>query len=130
MGTPQFFTVTVAAALSGMHPQTLRKLDRLGLLSPKRTLGGDRRYTAQDVEGLRAISSMVSSGLTLEGIKHISRLEKELASLKAENHLLRQKLKNDRQGRIFAAGQEIVTLEYGTRIKRGKALIVWREFHV
>ena len=63
------FAIAIAAELAGMHPQTLRQYDRLGLVSPRRTAGQSRRYSMRDVAQLREIASLISQGLNLEGIK-------------------------------------------------------------
>jgi MerR family transcriptional regulator/heat shock protein HspR len=60
------FAIAVAAELSGMHPQTLRQYDRLGMVSPRRTAGQSRRYTMRDVVQLREISRLSAEGLNLE----------------------------------------------------------------
>ena len=69
------FAITAAAELAGMHPQTLRQYDRLGLVSPTRTAGKTRRYSMKDVVQLREISRLSAEGLNLEGIKRILELE-------------------------------------------------------
>src|SRR4051812_21881949 len=66
------FVISVAAQLSGMHPQTLRQYDRLGLVTPGRTPGGGRRYSARDVALLRSVQEMSQDyGVNLAGIKRI-----------------------------------------------------------
>ena len=72
------FAIAVAAELAGMHPQTLRQYDRLGLVSPTRTAGQSRRYSMRDVAQLREIASLSAQGLNLEGIKRILELENVL----------------------------------------------------
>ena len=69
------YVVSVAAELAGMHPQTLRQYDRLGLVSPARTRGRGRRYSHRDVERLRRIQSLSQEGINLEGIRRILDLE-------------------------------------------------------
>ncbi|MGI8955209.1 MAG: heat shock protein transcriptional repressor HspR, partial [Nocardioidaceae bacterium] len=63
------FVISVAAELSGLHPQTLRTYDRLGLVSPGRTTGGGRRYSLHDIELLRGVAQLTAEGLELEGVK-------------------------------------------------------------
>lgn len=80
------FVISVAAQLSGMHPQTLRTYDRLGLVQPGRTPGGGRRYSPRDVELLREIARLSQDeGVNLAGIKRIMELEREVEEL--QRHL-------------------------------------------
>ena len=73
------FTISVAAALADMHPQTLRTYDRLGLVIPSRAKGGGRRYSPADVQRLRLIQRLSQEeGVNLEGIRHIIALHAEL----------------------------------------------------
>jgi MerR family transcriptional regulator, heat shock protein HspR len=75
------FVISVAAELTGLHPQTLRTYDRLGLVSPGRTGGGGRRYSWRDVELLREVAELTSSGIGLEGVKRILQLEHQVDAL-------------------------------------------------
>ncbi len=77
------FVISVAAELSGLHPQTLRTYDRLGLVEPGRTGGGGRRYSLQDIELLRRIATLTAEGLGLEGVKRVIDLEHQVAALAA-----------------------------------------------
>lgn len=77
------FVISVAAELTGMHPQTLRSYDRIGLVSPGRTAGGGRRYTARDIESLRVVSELTSSGIGIEGVRRILELQNHVAALGA-----------------------------------------------
>jgi len=80
-GTP-VFVISVAAELSGLHPQTLRTYDRLGLVSPGRAIGGGRRYSARDIEHLRQVQRLSQEeGINLAGIKRILDLENQVAAL-------------------------------------------------
>ncbi|WP_408641676.1 heat shock protein transcriptional repressor HspR [Solicola gregarius] len=67
------FVISVAAELSGLHPQTLRTYDRLGIVSPGRTGGGGRRYSLSDIELLRDVARLTAEGLGLEGVKRVLR---------------------------------------------------------
>ena len=67
-----------------MHPQTLRIYERKGLLDPSRTSGGSRRFSERDLERLRHIQELTSTGLNLEGVRRVLQLESELARLRAE----------------------------------------------
>jgi MerR family transcriptional regulator/heat shock protein HspR len=79
------FVISVAASLAGMHPQTLRTYDRMGLVSPRRTAGRGRRYSARDISLLRMIQRLSQDeGVNLEGIRRILQLENELEALRAQ----------------------------------------------
>ena len=79
------FAISVAAELSGMHPQTLRQYDRLGLVIPARTKGKGRRYTKRDVQRLRDVQRMSQEeGINLAGIRRILDLERRVEELEAE----------------------------------------------
>lgn len=77
------FIISVAAELSGLHPQTLRTYDRLGLVVPGRTGGGGRRYSLRDVELLQQIARLTGEGLGLEGVKRVIDLEHQVDALRA-----------------------------------------------
>jgi len=73
------YVISVAANLSGMHPQTLRGYERVGLVTPRRTTGGGRRYSMRDILALREIQRLSQEeGINLSGIKRILDLEREL----------------------------------------------------
>lgn len=86
------YVISVAAELAGMHPQTLRIYERRGLLTPARTSGGNRRYSDADIQRLRRIAELASSGMNLEGIRHVMSLEEEVVRLRHEVAELRQAL--------------------------------------
>lgn len=86
------YVISVAAELAGMHPQTLRIYERRGLVTPARTTGGNRRYSDADIARLRRIAQLASTGMNLEGIKHVMSLEEEVVRLRAEVEELRQAL--------------------------------------
>lgn len=69
--TVPVYVISVAAELTGLHPQTLRQYDRVGLVSPGRTGGGGRRYSLRDIELLREVAELTSSGIGLEGVRRI-----------------------------------------------------------
>jgi MerR family transcriptional regulator/heat shock protein HspR len=75
------YVISVAAQLTGMHAQTLRQYDRLGLVSPGRTPGGGRRYSSRDIAALREIQELSSSGIGLEGVRRILELENQVIAL-------------------------------------------------
>ncbi|MFY0409017.1 heat shock protein transcriptional repressor HspR [Solicola sp. PLA-1-18] len=78
------FVISVAAELSGLHPQTLRTYDRLGLVSPGRVGGGARRYSLHDVALLRDVARLSAEGLGLEGIKRVLDLEQQVTALQEQ----------------------------------------------
>src|ERR1700759_209848 len=78
------FVISVAAQLAGMHPQTLRQYDRLGLVSPGRAAGRGRRYSARDIDLLREVQRLSQEeGVNLAGVKRIIDLENQVDALKA-----------------------------------------------
>ncbi len=77
------FVISVAAELTGLHPQTLRTYDRVGLVSPGRTGGGGRRYSWRDIELLREVAELTAAGIGLEGVRRILELEGHVAVLSA-----------------------------------------------
>jgi MerR family transcriptional regulator/heat shock protein HspR len=78
------FVISVAAELAGMHPQTLRQYDRLGLVTPGRAGGGGRRYSPRDVELLREVQRLSQQdGVNLAGIKRIIELEHQVEALQS-----------------------------------------------
>ena len=78
------YVISVAAELSGMHPQTLRIYERKGLVDPARTTGGNRRYSEADVAVLLRIAQLTAQGLNLAGVKRVLALEAEVTRLEDE----------------------------------------------
>ena len=78
------YVISVAAELTGVHPQTLRIYERKGLLDPSRTSGGSRRFSDADLTRLRPIQQLTATGLNLEGVRRVLELEGELERLRAE----------------------------------------------
>lgn len=76
------FVISVAAYLAGLHPQTLRQYDKLGLVTPDRTAGRNRMYSLRDIERLREVSRLGEEGVNLEGIRRILELEEEVRMLR------------------------------------------------
>jgi MerR family transcriptional regulator/heat shock protein HspR len=110
------FLISVAAELAGMHAQTLRTYDRLGLVSPQRSSGGGRRYSQRDVDLLREVQRLSQDeGVNLAGIKRIIELTNQVEAL---------------QSRIKEMAQEIEVLRSGQRRdtapKTSTALVVWQ----
>jgi MerR family transcriptional regulator/heat shock protein HspR len=127
------FAIAVAAELAGMHPQTLRQYDRIGLVVPGRTAGQSRRYSLRDVAQLREIAALSAQGLNLTGIQRILELENQVGTLAARvrelEHALADELLARPGRRVFAAGAEgdIVSLRAGERARRSNAVVVWRK---
>ncbi len=82
--TKAVYVISVAAELTGMHPQTLRIYERKGLVTPARTGGGSRRYSDADVALLQRIADLTSEGMNLVGVKRILDLERRVAQLEKE----------------------------------------------
>jgi MerR family transcriptional regulator/heat shock protein HspR len=128
----QVFVISIAAQLAGMHPQTLRQYDRLGLVSPSRTSGKSRRYSMRDVARLQEVSRLSAEGVSLEGIRRILELEDHVGALAARVRELESALADEllnRPGRrVFAAGSEgeVISLRAGTRVRRSNQVVVWR----
>jgi len=133
------FVISVAAELAGMHPQTLRQYDRLGLVRPRRTAGRGRRYSARDVALLREVQRLSQEeGVNLAGIKRILELEQQVGALSRRVAELSEELDGalaelQRSRRVFAAGPagEVVAVPRGRRPERSvlraeSALVLWR----
>ena len=132
------FVISVAAQLAGMHPQTLRQYDRLGLVTPGRAAGRGRRYSSRDVAVLREVQRLSQDeGVSLAGIKRILALENQVDALHAQVadlhvELARAQVAAGLSRRVFAAGPsgEVVTMLPGRRPARsaftGGTLVVWR----
>jgi len=126
------YVISVAAELTGLHPQTLRTYDRLGLVSPRRTGGGGRRYSLRDIELLREIAELTSSGIGLEGVRRILELEHHVAALR---HRVRE-LEDQLEATEVALTQALARGERGPQPRRnlpaipsggpGASLVVWR----
>lgn len=125
------FPIAQAAELAGLHPQTLRQYDRLGLVSPQRTPGHTRRYSMRDVVALREVTRLSADGINLEGIKRIIELEKTNSDLHSRVRELEAALADEimkRQGRrVFAAGSEgeVIPLRQGARAQKPNQVVVW-----
>jgi len=126
------FAIAMAAELAGMHPQTLRQYDRLGLVSPGRTAGKSRRYSMRDVAQLREIAHLSAEGVSLEGIRRVLDLENQVNALATRVRELETALADEllnRPGRrVFAAGTEgdVISLRAGTRSRKQNQLEIWR----
>ena len=131
------FVISVAAQLAGLHAQTLRQYDRLGLVSPSRTRGGGRRYSARDITLLREVQRLSQDeGVSLAGIQRILDLENQVKALQTRLMELRSQVDALQSAlgsasRVFAAGRagEVVAVRAGQRpapsIIPSSALVVW-----
>ncbi|MFC4784453.1 heat shock protein transcriptional repressor HspR [Nocardioides sp. MAHUQ-72] len=129
------YVISVAAELTGLHPQTLRTYERLGLITPGRTGGGGRRYSHRDIELLRQIADLTSAGIGLEGVRRIldlqnhvtalaQRNEELAAELEATRDALRQALAARRaDGAVAAPPNRLPVLRQPSP---GQSLVVWR----
>ena len=88
------FSISVAAELAGVHPQTLRIYEREGLLDPARTAGGTRRYSTSDIERLKEIITLTAGGLNLAGVRRVLELREQTRQLQAEIDRLREQLEH------------------------------------
>ena len=86
------YVISVAAELSGMHPQTLRIYESRGLLDPARTAGGNRRYSDTDIRLLRRIADLTAEGLNLQGVKRLLELEAEVIRLNRELEIAKNQI--------------------------------------
>lgn len=112
--------ISQAAALAGMHPQTLRQYDRLGLVTPRRTMGRGRRYSERDVAKLLEVQRLSQEeGINLAGIRRILTLEEKVSRLEARLDALAARVEG---GRVFAAGVsgDVVMVPRGRRVRRSR----------
>lgn len=91
------YVISVAAELTGLHPQTLRTYERMGLITPGRTGGGGRRYSHRDLELLRRIADLTSAGIGLEGVRRILELDHEVSVLQSVTADLQAELQATRE---------------------------------
>ncbi len=127
------FVISVAAELAGMHAQTLRQYDRLGLVRPGRTSGGGRRYSPRDVALLREVQRLSQEdGVNLAGIKRIIELESQVEALQARVHELLGELEDAERRRIAAETTVQAAMHGGYRgdlvpmRPSTSALVIWR----
>jgi MerR family transcriptional regulator/heat shock protein HspR len=122
------FVISVAAELAGMHAQTLRQYDRLGLVSPGRTAGGGRRYSPRDVALLREVQRLSQEdGVNLAGIKRIIELESRVEALQARVAELLDEVEVSETRRI--AAESAISAAYRRDLvprTSSSALVVWR----
>jgi MerR family transcriptional regulator/heat shock protein HspR len=121
------FVISVAAELAGMHPQTLRQYDRLGLVTPGRSGGGGRRYSSRDVALLREVQRLSQEeGVNLAGIKriidlenHVEALQARVAELAAERDEARAAVRSAHETAVASLRRDLVPV-------RDAALVVWK----
>jgi MerR family transcriptional regulator/heat shock protein HspR len=121
------FVISVAAEMTGMHPQTLRTYDRLGLVSPGRAAGRGRRYSARDVETLREVQHLSQdAGINLAGVKRILELGDRVAALRSrlaelQAELEAERVSADRREEALRASyrRDLVPVEHGS-------VVLWR----
>jgi MerR family transcriptional regulator/heat shock protein HspR len=124
------YVISVAAELSGLHPQTLRSYERMGLIMPGRTGGGGRRYSHRDIELLREIAGLTAGGVGIEGVRRILELEHQVAALQSRNEELAAELAATRDALRSAAVTSRRTDPNKLPIVRQpdatSAMVVWR----
>jgi len=130
------FVISVAAELTGLHPQTLRTYERMGLITPGRTGGGGRRYSARDIDLLREISELTSAGIGIEGVRRILDLENRITALVQRNEELQAELAATREAlRQVAAARRtdgpanklpVLRQPPPTPSQPGQSVVVWR----
>jgi MerR family transcriptional regulator/heat shock protein HspR len=125
------YVISVAAELSGLHPQTLRTYERMGLITPGRTGGGGRRYSSHDIDLLREIASLTSAGIGIEGVRRILELEHRSAALAARNEELTAELEATREAlRQAISGRREGLPPNKLPVLRqpmpGQSVVVWR----
>ena len=129
--TSPIFSIAAAAELAGLHAQTLRQYDRLGLVQPSRTAGNTRRYSMRDIGRLRQVQLLSGEGVSLEGIRRILEMSDENRELRARVRQLESALADavmQQQGRrVFAAGTAgITTIRAGARPSKPGSVVLWR----
>jgi MerR family transcriptional regulator/heat shock protein HspR len=126
------YVISVAAELSGLHPQTLRSYERMGLIMPGRTGGGGRRYSHRDIQLLREIASLTSGGVGIEGVRRILELEHQVAALRSRNEELRAELAATHDALRAAMSSATTRRTEPARLPAlreptpGSAVVVWR----
>ena len=134
------YVISVAAELAGMHAQTLRQYDRLGLVTPSRTRGGGRRYSPRDVTLLREVQRLSQEeGVSLAGISRILELENRVTALRSRvveltEHVERLSASSSAASRVFSVSPtgEVYAARPGQRPRpavpasRGQSLVLWR----
>ena len=103
------YIISVAAELSGVHPQTLRMYERRGLLAPERTSGNTRRYSERDIERIRMIQELTQrEGVSLAGVKLFIEMREQLAEMRRRTEDLERELLD--RVKAAAPGTEMLPL--------------------
>ncbi len=123
----QVFVISVAAQLAGMHPQTLRQYDRLGLVTPGRSGGGGRRYSGRDVALLREVQRLSQEeGVNLAGIKRVIELEHQVQALRDRVAELSADLDRATEAATRAREEAVASLRRDLVPLRNASLMVWQ----
>lgn len=121
------YVISVAAELTGLHPQTLRTYERQGLITPGRTGGGGRRYSHRDIELLRTIAELTAAGIGLEGVRRILELEDQVDALRARSQELAAELAKAREAlRVLRPSSEPSRLPALRQPEPVQSVVVWR----
>ena len=124
------YVISVAAELTGLHPQTLRAYERMGLIAPGRTPGGGRRYSHRDLELLREIADLTRAGIGIEGVRRILELDNQVTALRARNDELAAELAGTREALRQALAAARASSPNKLPVLRGpdpgQSLMVWR----
>jgi MerR family transcriptional regulator/heat shock protein HspR len=122
------YVISVAAELSGLHPQTLRAYERMGLITPGRTMGGGRRYSHRDIEKLRSIAELTAAGVGVEGVRRLLEMEQRVEALRARNAELQAELEATREAlrRTLATQPPADRLPVLRSAQPGQSLVIWR----
>ena len=126
------YVISVAAELTGLHPQTLRAYERMGLITPGRTVGGGRRYSHRDLELLRVIADLTGAGIGIEGVRRILELEHQVLALQQRNSELAAELDAAREALRQSLAATSATALPTDRLPvlrqaaPGQSVVVWR----
>jgi MerR family transcriptional regulator/heat shock protein HspR len=130
------YVISVAAQLTGLHPQTLRTYERMGLVTPRRTGGGGRRYSGRDIEQLRSIAQLSAAGIGLEGVRRILDLQNQVAALRQRNAELAaelaavaQAMQQALNARRSVSAERRNTLPVLPDSPGSQSIVVWRRSH-
>jgi DNA-binding transcriptional MerR regulator len=118
---PTLYNVTTTAQIAGVHPQTLRHYEKIGLVVPCRTLGGVRRYTKFDIERLKAIALLTARGINLEGVGVIMQQQEEI-------NILRRQLLIESDDTFFMSGPSGTNIERGNKASIRERIRWFRQF--
>lgn len=121
------YVISVAARLAGMHPQTLRTYDRLGLVSPGRSAGRGRRYSARDIERLRTVQRLSQDeGVNLAGIKRILQLDNEVTALRFRLQEMQDELRSMAEAARRREAEIVASMRRDLVPLRDASIVPWR----